>query len=368
MYSGPIIDCDVHHTWKKRTDLTQYLPREWRRYADGQGLLAPVFPAYRNRHRDAKRVDAWPPDGSPPGSDYQTLRTQLLDPLAVRRALLLFDTGTNAGHPNMYFATELVEAMNRWTVDYWLDGVDDRLFGGLLVPVQQPDEAAKVIRSKGQNERFATVLLNWNPGTPFGHPVYHPIYEAAQEMALSVSIHVGVQGNGHWLAGGMPASRAEFMTLMAQPMQHHLVSMIAHGVFERFPALKVNLLEVGVGWVPWLMWAMDAHLELLRSESPWVRRRPSEYFLEHCAVTTQPLEESPRPQQLVDLLTAFDGIESVLCFASDYPHWDADAPSYIANRLPGAWREKIFWSNPDRMHRWPDVAEPRADGQTATVS
>lgn len=166
MYSGPIIDCDVHHTWKKRTDLTQYLPREWRRYADGQGLLAPVFPAYRNRHRDAKRVDAWPPDGSPPGSDYQTLRTQLLDPLAVRRALLLFDTGTNAGHPNMYFATELVEAMNRWTVDYWLDGVDDRLFGGLLVPVQQPDEAAKVIRSKGQNERFATVLLNWNPGRP----------------------------------------------------------------------------------------------------------------------------------------------------------------------------------------------------------
>lgn len=365
MYAGPKIDCDVHHNWKSREDMTQYLPKVWREFADGPVLIEPAYPTHPNRHGHNKRVDSFPPDGSVPGSDYETLRAQVLDEFDVSRAILLYDTGTNSGHPNIYFATELVRAMNRWSIDYWLDGRDDRLYGGLLVPTQQPEEAAKEIMSVGENPRMATVLLNWNPGKPFGHPFYHPIYEAAQSMELPIAIHIGVTGSGPWFAGGMPSGRVEFHTLLAEPMQHHLTSFITHGVFERFPRLKLIMIETGIAWIPWLMWRLDADYALLKRESPWVKRLPSEYFREHCALSTQPLDESPRRQQLLDVLGLVDGFEDMLCFATDYPHWDADDPLYIARKLPSAWQEKVFWSNAERMFRWPAAAPGKASLELA---
>jgi predicted TIM-barrel fold metal-dependent hydrolase len=361
MYKGPIIDCDVHHNWKNRTAIVSRLPAEWRDFANGFGSgygasLFPAAPTHPNRHGHNKRIDTFPPDGGVPGSDYETMRKQLLDPLKVERAILLFDTGTNVGHPNLYFANALASAINDWNLEEWL-GRDQRLFGAVLTPTQDPTAAAREIRRVGRHPKIVTVLMNWNPGFPFGHPFYHPIYEAAAELNLPVSIHVGVSGRAPWTAGGLPASRVELHTLLAQAIQHHFASMITHGVFEKYPDLRVALIEVGLSWVPWLMWGLDAHYEILRRESPWVKRLPSEYLRKHAFISTQPMDLSPEPGQLIDALEAFGQMEDLLCFASDYPHWDADDPLYVARRLPTHWTEKVFWANSARLYRWP-VAAP----------
>ena len=39
------------------------------------------------------------------------------------------------------------------------------------------------------------------------------------------------------------------------------------------------------------------------------------------------------------------GAPDVLCFASDYPHWDFDDPGFMLNRLPEAWRENVLHEN-----------------------
>jgi uncharacterized protein len=185
-------------------------------------------------------------------------------------------------------------------------------------------------------------------GKPFGPPAYHPIYEAAAEVGLPIAIHQGGENQGgltSYVAGGFLSTRMSFHAAMTQAAAHHLTSFISNGVFERFPTLKLLLVEGGVSWIPWLMWGLDANYGLLRQECAQVKRLPSEYFREHVRVTTQPLEESRRPRQLAELLEGFGGVEDVLCFSTDYPHWDTDEPDYVERRLPAAWHRKVFYEN-----------------------
>ena len=53
-------------------------------------------------------------------------------------------------------------------------------------------------------------------------------------------------------------------------MQNTLTSLVFEGVFERFPKLKIVLVEGGFAWAPALCWRMDKHWERLRVETPHV--------------------------------------------------------------------------------------------------
>src|SRR5207248_50761 len=122
----------------------------------------------------------------------------------------------------------------------------------------------------------------------------------------------------------------------------HLVSLICQGVFEKFPTLRVVLMEGGVAWLPALLWRLEADYKALRMEVPWVKRLPSEYVRERVRFTTQPLDQPPQPRQLTQLLEMVDG-RHLLMFASDYPHWDFDDPTQLP--LPGAWKRAVYEEN-----------------------
>jgi predicted TIM-barrel fold metal-dependent hydrolase len=44
------------------------------------------------------------------------------------------------------------------------------------------------------------------------------------------------------------------------------------------------------------------------------------------------------------------GAPDILCFASDYPHWDADDPAFMLKRLPEAWRHKVMHENAANLY------------------
>jgi hypothetical protein len=230
-----------------------------------------------------------------------------------------------------------------------------------------PDEAAKEIRRVGKHPKIAEVLLGpAAPGKPLGHPLYHPIYEAAVEMGLPVAIHIGgdfVPEFSHMGAGGMPSSYFEIFTLAQTPVIHHVLSMIVHGVFDEYPELKVLLVEVGVTWVPWLLWNMDANYKQLKRESPYLKKLPSEYFREHVRVSTQPLEGIPA-RKLQELIEEFR-LDDLLCFSTDYPHGEEDDPVYVSKRLPKASLDKIFYKNGCYAYGWDEkdvLATERPNG------
>jgi predicted TIM-barrel fold metal-dependent hydrolase len=368
VYKGKIIDCDVHHTWRTSEDIIKRLPERWREVASGGlgGALPISGPDPSSGSLGGgSRMETYPDDGSPPGSDYELQREQLLDAYDIDRVILGFDTGNNNALANPYFAQAVVRAINDWNRDTWLSIPDDRLCSVVLIPGQTIDEAVAEIHRCGAHPRIVAGLIGWNSfGKPLGHPVYHPIYEALTELDLTLNVHIGLgeyanKGGAHAIAAsGVPANYYELHVLMPQMMMHHLTSMLVHGVFEKFPTLKMVCIEAGVAWLPWLISNLDANYPLLRRESPNLRRKPSEYLADHIRLTTQPLETSPDPQQLICLLETVAGIEDMLCFSTDYPHWDSDTLRYIAKRLPDAWHDKVFHGNAHAAYRWPERVAP----------
>ena len=131
---------------------------------------------------------------------------------------------------------------------------------------------------------------------------------------------------------------------MAVPGISHLVSMIAEGVFVKYPNTRFVMNEFGVAWLPFLLWRMDMEWRAARDDVPWLTRRPSEYVREFVRFSTQPLEEPDDPRDLVTLLELIDG-DDLLLFSSDYPHWDFDNPTYALRAFPESSKRKILFDN-----------------------
>jgi len=77
--------------------------------------------------------------------------------------------------------------------------------------------------------------------------------------------------------------------------------------------------------MPPLMWRLDRAWELMGDEIPNCEHRPSETVRKHIWMTTQPVEEPDRNEHFHQLLAQMD-MNDRLMFATDYPHWDFDAP------------------------------------------
>jgi hypothetical protein len=149
MYDGPIIDCDVHHARSSDEELLPYLSPGWREYVSDRGpagmVPLTVQDGLPNPH-GFMRIETYPENGGPPGSDFATLKRQVLERGDVRRAILTFgDDSHVAGHHNPYFAAELARALNDWSVERWLCE-DARIASSILVASQLPDLAAAEIR------------------------------------------------------------------------------------------------------------------------------------------------------------------------------------------------------------------------------
>jgi predicted TIM-barrel fold metal-dependent hydrolase len=370
-YDGPIVDTDVHHTWYPH-EIADYFPTEWRDYvASDPGYVLPRFHTPLNAPNGGHLLESYE-SGFTTATDYEVIQRVFLDRYPFYRVLLTFNVGQYGSHLNPEFAVAAARAANDWNIDKWLDR-DDRFYSVIVVSPGQPEEAAKEIRRVGGHDRLVAVNLSGNVlGRPWGDPIYDPIYRAASEMGLHVALHWGT-GDGPTTgitaaAAGHFGNGTIFGSQYIQQGMTYIASFVTNGTFERFPELKVIVNEYGVAWLPWLLTELDNHYELMKLESSWVKRWPSEYFRAHIRLATQPLEESPKPGQLLDLLGLIDGIEDLLCFSTDYPHWTADEPHYVARLLPKEWHRKIFCDNACDFFGWERPPETPAARRAPATS
>jgi predicted TIM-barrel fold metal-dependent hydrolase len=148
---------------------------------------------------------------------------------------------------------------------------------------------------------------------------------------------------------GWPSFYIEEMTEHATSCQALVTSLIMEGVFERYPELKIVMIEAGFAWLPALGWRLDTHWKRLKDEVPHLRKAPSEYMREHIWVSTQPMEETEKPEHLIDIMS-WIGWDKLL-FASDYPHWDFDDPVLaLPPSLDQERREKIYFGNAKALY------------------
>lgn len=138
---------------------------------------------------------------------------------------------------------------------------------------------------------------------------------------------------------------------MVQAFESQVISLVCEGTFVKFPELRIVLIEGGFAWLPALMWRLDKNYRGLRDEVPWLKKLPSEYIIEHFRATTQPMEEPPNVHYLLQILDMI-GSDDFLMFATDYPHWDFDAPNQaIPSVITGKLRERIMWKNAATLYQ-----------------
>ena len=354
-----LIDCDVHPIMRGgMADLRPYLSRPAQRrlglderrslssIGTREAVSVPRNMLYVNTS-GVLRDDARAPDGSAPGADPAFTAEQLLDGNGIDRAVLIGGEVLGLGAmPDPDAAAMISSAYNDWLAATWL-AADNRYRGYLVVGPQDPVLAAGEIRRAAQDERFVGVFLPLT-NILMGQRHYYPIYDAAAEIGLPVAVHPnsgeGIFRTSPPMAGGTPTYYVEWHSGLSQIFQANVISLICHGVFERFPGLRVIITEGGLAWVPDVMWRLDKNVKGLRDEVPWMKRLPSEYLVDHVRFTTQPMPDPRRRSHLHTLLEIVRA-ERTLMFSSDYPHWDFDDPRHVLTTLPAEIRDRVKAQN-----------------------
>jgi predicted TIM-barrel fold metal-dependent hydrolase len=325
-----IVDCDIHPAFRTPKDLHPFLPQRWQEHMAtfGEHLrhgLSGQLP-FPRMMAAGMRIDAFPDQG-PPGSDLALMRRQHLDANGVTFGMLMPLSRAGMEERNLDYAAALAHAVNEWQLEAWVKP-EPRLRAGIVVPQEDAAFAVEEIEQRADNPAFVQILISPRSSDPLGHRRYWPIYEAAASAGRPIALHVQGYSGGHaTTASGWPTYYMQEHYAATGNMQGTVVSMIFEGVFERFPALKVVLIEGGFAWAPALAWRMDKAWERLRKETPHVARPPSDYLREHFWFTTQPIDEPDNPQHLAEIMD-WIGWDRLM-FSTDYPHWDFDDPQHV---------------------------------------
>ncbi len=250
------------------------------------------------------------------------------------------------GHRDVDFAEVQCRAYNDWLVDHVAKG-EGRLFGVGIVPQQDIERTAAEIRRLGRLDGIVGALIRPNPTAdwrPFHVRVYDPIWRAASEAGLPIGLHpfldarlpgacLGLRINRLGGPNALPddsgpnIDNVYFTQALANPfdMMSSMAFLLAGGVCQRFPELRIVFLEANGGWVvPWLE-RLDHHAEIFSWDVPQLEMRPSEYFRRQCWISFDPDEST----LAFTANSPLCGAERII-WASDYPHPDAKFPGTVA--------------------------------------
>jgi predicted TIM-barrel fold metal-dependent hydrolase len=348
-----IVDCDTHNMPGER--LLEYMPEKQRQYLSLVGLRTiPTEAAVRTPVRPmSNRLDSFPPSGGPPGSDPEFAREQLLDEYGISAAVV---NNISLGSGNI--PTELELSMVRAINDYnqeWIEA-DPRWLISISTSVIDPAwNVEEVLRCRGTSDRYIQILMDPHRERPAGNAVNWPVYELAAELDIPVAFHVSGWPKHRLMAGvGATTYYTETRTVLDTLAQPLVASLIFEGVFDRWPSLKVALIEMDWTWVVPMAWRLDASWKVLRDEVPNLKRRPSEYLRENFWFSTQPGIEPEHPHQAYEAFEQFEraGFGDKLMFATDYPHWDMDSPfDATPRRLTHEVKQRILSGNAAALYR-----------------
>jgi len=298
-------------------------------------------------------------ESAPAAATDPGARLALLDRDGISRALLYPSLGLQweAEAPDPAYALAHARAYNRW-IEEFSAGSDGRLVPIAHLTLGDPEEAARELgRAVHAGARGGFLLPFTLSGVPHGHPAHDPLWAAAEELDVPIAIHTGVDPTHRDLHGrfdglSWPEGVVEgiwYLQLMfAQAVQQAFSTFFLYATFDRFPRLKLVVLESGAGWLAYWVDRMDAFAKgPLRVTLP-LRELPSTYVRRQCWISADPDEQTLQP------VIACIGDDRFL-WATDYPHADHGADYMaelraLAERLPPASRRRLLGENAARLY------------------
>jgi predicted TIM-barrel fold metal-dependent hydrolase len=339
---GPVVDCDVHASVASLEVLEPYIEPKWRKligewaWSGPPGVATVHPPGAPSTVRPEWRSEA----GPPPATDVEMLARQALDPWNVGYAIVnCYYALDSFRHPDL--AVVLARAVNDWLIAEWLER-DSRLRASLVVPAFITTDTVAEIERVGDHPGFVQVLMPVRAQAPYGNRNWHPVLEAITRHDLVFGMQWGGTSGGPPSPSGWPSWFVEEYAAEQQVYMSQLVSLVGEGVFKKFPALRMAVLDIGFGWLPSLLWRLDKEWKGLRRMVPWIDRPASALVREHMRFSTTPLDAGPLDETI--RLLEWAG-EDVVMFGSDYPHQhDDDLGGFLA-ALPHQTRSKVVSGN-----------------------
>ncbi|MBV9538725.1 MAG: amidohydrolase [Acidisphaera sp.] len=332
------IDVDVHPAVPRRADLLPLLNEVWRETMLARDIDVLELTSYPPNAPLSARPDWRLQDGE--ARDAARLASDVLDRFGLRYAVLNCLSGGLVVY-NEHIGATLCRATNDWVRTTYLDA-DRRLRASIIVSLVNPDTAAEEVERLAPDRRFVQVMVLAAGELPLGRKMFWPLYRAAERHGLPIAIHAGSGYRHATTQSGFPSTLAEDVANQPQAFASQIVSLIAEGVFAKFPALRFVLLESGVSWLPSLMWRMSKDWRGVRTEIPWVKQPPAWLMREHLRLSCQPLDA---PAEEVERIVEHLGSDEMLLFATDYPHWHFEGCDAVPRGLPANLREKLLFAN-----------------------
>jgi predicted TIM-barrel fold metal-dependent hydrolase len=212
---------------------------------------------------------------------------------------------------------EGMRAINDWAVGY--QKVSPRYVCTASIPLLRPDDAvAEIERVAHLGFKAAFFPVAPPAGVEDWHtPVWDPVYAALEANGVVLSFHIGTEphdaatSHGAYYRG--PGGALLNYVETTYGGQRAVTKLIAAGVFDRFPDLRVIVSEGGATWGPFLADRLDeGYRQHASAVRPTLRKLPSEYLYTNVYASFQ------HDRSAIAAVTAM-GWRNVL-WGSDYPH------------------------------------------------
>jgi predicted TIM-barrel fold metal-dependent hydrolase len=309
----------------------------------------------------------WTIDDAHPGAYDVSSRLEVMDEVGIGAQIIYPNTAGFGGQKfsdvtdpqlRLLCATLYNDAMAEMQ-----DASGGRLYPMALLPWWDIDASVK------ETERIASMGLRGvnttsdpqQVGLPdLGDKAWDPLWDACADLQLPVNFHIGASqtsmswfGNSPWPSHGDDQRLAIGSAMMYLTNARVLANLIYSGLLERHPTLKFVSVESGIGWIPFILEALDHQLnETAPGSLDYLSMAPSEYFRRQMYACFW--FEKNDIAHVIDLL----GADNVL-FETDYPHPTCLYPDSLDLAAPGLssldaiTRRKVLQDNAASLYRIP---------------
>jgi predicted TIM-barrel fold metal-dependent hydrolase len=218
----------------------------------------------------------------------------------------------------------LIDALNQWLLEEWSFHYHDRMFVTPAISLADPVRAQKQLEfaiehgARGVMMRPAPVHTESGPRSP-GRQMFDGFWGLAAEAGIAIMCHAGDTGyqkyagdwTGHYEMQPYKTSipQTDWIYIEGRAPSDFILSLIAHGVFDRFPRLQVASIESGGHWVP----------GLINSMKKYFTHYPESFFGDPIAQFNENVWISPFWEDDIDELARVMPVEHIIA-GSDWPH------------------------------------------------
>ncbi len=259
--------------------------------------------------------------------------------------------GTIPALEDAAFAAELARARNTWVAEY-CSANPARLKGTAVLAQQDMPAAVAELRRTVTELGFVGVSLLPNlRGRHMGDPYFFPLYQEAERLNVPICVHMFLGRYGSEATGTRRVDKFFYSHLFGHAFEQMIALsvVLGEGLLDRFPKLRFVFLESGCGWLPYWLYRLDEHYEVLGNQLPDLKTLPSK-LLERGQLYFSCEADEPEIPHVIETVG-----DDWIVFASDYSHFDsrfpgASQPLTENKQLSDLSKRKILNDNARRLY------------------